>query len=189
MSDHPIRVKIINATIECIEKEGIQNLTTRNIANRAEVNIAAVNYYFGSKDRLVEIALETSLENAFSDWQDILDDPSLAIEVKVERIYRELLQGALKWPGLARAHLYEPIYRQNYDTRAVSRMNGFFSKLDEQIRQQAPGAETTTKLKIAFSTLLFSGLVPYFFSPDSQALDDADQQKLISVLVNMTLSD
>ena len=46
--------KIITATVECIEKYGIKGTTIRQIAETAGVNIAAINYYFRSKDQLFE---------------------------------------------------------------------------------------------------------------------------------------
>ena len=58
LKDLPPRDRIIATTINIIGQEGIQNLTTRSIAKAAAVNIAAINYYFGSKDKLVELALE-----------------------------------------------------------------------------------------------------------------------------------
>ena len=43
MSDEKmtVREKIIFAVIECIEREGIQGVTTRSIVKEADVNIAA----------------------------------------------------------------------------------------------------------------------------------------------------
>lgn len=51
--------KIIKATMEIIAKEGFYNITIRKIASRADVNIAAVNYHFGSKDGVIDAALAT----------------------------------------------------------------------------------------------------------------------------------
>ena len=42
--DDPAKSKIIAATIDCIEREGIQTLTIRKIAREAGVNSAAINY-------------------------------------------------------------------------------------------------------------------------------------------------
>ncbi|MDP4095119.1 MAG: TetR family transcriptional regulator, partial [Bacillota bacterium] len=48
--------RIILATIELIEKKGINSITTRGIASTANVNSAAINYYFGSKEKLLDEA-------------------------------------------------------------------------------------------------------------------------------------
>ena len=53
--------------IDCIEKDGINNLTTRAIAREAGTNIASINYYFRSKDALVAEALQMSLDHMLGD--------------------------------------------------------------------------------------------------------------------------
>ena len=47
---------IIEAVIDCIEKYGIDKVTTRRIAEQAGTNIASINYYFRSKDVLLAAA-------------------------------------------------------------------------------------------------------------------------------------
>ncbi len=50
--------EILKATLKILETEGFQNLTVRKIAAKAGANVAAVNYHFGSKDRVVFEALQ-----------------------------------------------------------------------------------------------------------------------------------
>jgi len=50
--------KILEATLSIISNEGFQNVTIRRIAMDAGVNVAAVNYHFGSKDNVINEALE-----------------------------------------------------------------------------------------------------------------------------------
>lgn len=49
--------KIIQFAMDMIAQEGFQNITTRKIASQAGVNVAAINYHFGSKDALINEAL------------------------------------------------------------------------------------------------------------------------------------
>ena len=67
MNDKPASVegKIIQAAIECIEKYGISGATNRQIALEAGVNNAAINYYFRSKEVLIQRCMEITLKNAF----------------------------------------------------------------------------------------------------------------------------
>ena len=77
------RQRIILAAIDILNNEGISGITTRRIAQEAEVNSAAVNYYFGSKDNLIDNALNMTLEHAFKDWMMILDLEELDIPVRI----------------------------------------------------------------------------------------------------------
>lgn len=51
------RGAILDAAIAVIRAEGIEAATVREIAGRAGVNIALINYYYSSKDALVDEAL------------------------------------------------------------------------------------------------------------------------------------
>jgi AcrR family transcriptional regulator len=45
---------IINAAIELFAEKGFEGSSIRDLAARADVNVAMVNYYFGSKEKLFE---------------------------------------------------------------------------------------------------------------------------------------
>lgn len=50
--------KILYTTLKILKKEGIENITTRKVAKEAKVNIALINYHFGSKDNLINEAIK-----------------------------------------------------------------------------------------------------------------------------------
>lgn len=52
------RDKILDATLSLIRDKGFNNITIRKIADLADVNIAAVNYHFGSKDKVINEAMK-----------------------------------------------------------------------------------------------------------------------------------
>lgn len=56
-SQNQTRDKIIQVAMDIIASEGFQGITVRKIAAIAGVNVAAVNYYFGSKENLITEAL------------------------------------------------------------------------------------------------------------------------------------
>ena len=51
------RLRLLNAAREVFSQQGFQGATVREICRRAETNVAAVNYHFGSKDGLLAEAL------------------------------------------------------------------------------------------------------------------------------------
>ncbi|GJM80880.1 hypothetical protein HMSSN139_33760 [Paenibacillus sp. HMSSN-139] len=62
---------IIQATLELIKTEGADQVTLRKITAAANVNLALVNYYFGSKDNLINEALKlllTTFQANFPFW-------------------------------------------------------------------------------------------------------------------------
>lgn len=55
-----IKKDIISATIELIENSNgnVDEITTRNIADKAKVGIGLINYHFQTKDNLIEICVQ-----------------------------------------------------------------------------------------------------------------------------------
>lgn len=51
------RARLLEAAREAFSQHGFQGATVREICRRAEANVAAVNYHFGSKDGLLAEAL------------------------------------------------------------------------------------------------------------------------------------
>lgn len=93
------RSKIIEAAAEIIGRERNLNLTIREIANRAEVNIASVNYYFGSKDNLlseVEMLLMEKIRQIYTG----LDDDSLSTREKLINWAGNLIKHLIDYPGI-----------------------------------------------------------------------------------------
>ncbi|HRI67112.1 MAG TPA: TetR/AcrR family transcriptional regulator [Polyangium sp.] len=98
------RKQILEFTLAFIQQEGLSALTVRTIAERAGVNVAAVNYHFGSKEALINevmLLLTGGLQQAFTHLNDsrvppakrlhrFLDELSLAL-LKHATIYRQAI--------------------------------------------------------------------------------------------------
>jgi AcrR family transcriptional regulator len=137
-SQSPIEQKIIEAAIECIEKYGIQGATNRKIAEMAGVNSAAINYYFRSKDVLIQRAMQVTLHNAF-DWEDIARLPGNSAVERCKSVFNDLIEGGTHYPGVARAHFYDLLTEGNYDTPAVKKLDEFVARLVEDLGERGAG--------------------------------------------------
>ncbi len=127
--------KIIQATIECIERYGLQGATNRRIAAQAGMNGAAINYYFRSKDALMKRVMKTTLDNAF-DWEDFENLPSSTPQERCTAIFEDLIKGGCNFPGMTRAHFYAVLNEGRNDTEAARRLNDFVSQLAVDMRQR-----------------------------------------------------
>lgn len=91
--------RIISATLDIIAAEGFQNVTIRKIAAMAGVNVAAVNYHFGSKDMVINEALKyitIQMKSAFNYLQDGTEAP----EIKLEKFIIAYIDTLYKYPDL-----------------------------------------------------------------------------------------
>jgi AcrR family transcriptional regulator len=59
--DHGVRDRLVDATRDCVRTRGVADTSSRLIAETAGVNLAAITYYFGSKNELVGFALAEEL--------------------------------------------------------------------------------------------------------------------------------
>lgn len=74
MKNNNIKEQLIQATSELInEAEAPGNITARQIAGRANVNLAMINYYFSSKDNLISEAIGRTIESSATKWKEMLE--------------------------------------------------------------------------------------------------------------------
>lgn len=116
---HMTRDKILTAARTLFEEKGFDFTTVREIAARANVNVALINYHFGSKDTLLTTLVE-EMANATHFKLNTINQSSAgpdeklhqAVELLLDKIFtnksyyqmihRELFTGQ-------RPHLYEKI--------------------------------------------------------------------------------
>ncbi len=189
--DHQsIREKIILATIEGMEEQGIQSLTVRDISRRAGVNVAAINYHFGSKDNLIEIALHQTLDEAFVNMIDEeLEVKNRTVTASLHAFFLALLRGMRQYPGLTRAHIYSPLLENDYRGVFASRFQQFLADLHQKCTEFFPelsDRELRLSLMEILSSLMFPGLVSGLFSEYTHIdFDDPeDQSKYVNHLIH-----
>jgi AcrR family transcriptional regulator len=189
MSSEEVKGKIILATINCIEQNGVQAVTIRKIAEMAKVNVAAVNYHFGSKDNLVKLALDQTLKEAFivnvADHFDGNQDISSALE----DYFKTTLEGTITYPGITKAHLYDPFINNNYKGTFVEKFQIFMEDLQSRIKPLFPGRSDEDMIIIViqmFSAIFLPGILPGLFSkfPEMDFADSQKREKYISLLLN-----
>jgi AcrR family transcriptional regulator len=74
MSVLSTKERILNTTEEIISEIGFSSMSLRTISQHAKTNLAAVNYHFGNKEKLIEMMLERRLDNLFQLRINLLDN-------------------------------------------------------------------------------------------------------------------
>ena len=72
--------KILSAARELFEEKGFDLTSVREIATKADVNVALINYHFGSKENLLLAIMEQSVGTTRLKLNDINQSPSTPIE-------------------------------------------------------------------------------------------------------------
>lgn len=178
---NPVREKIILAAIETIEKDGLPAVTIRSIARQAGVNSAAINYYFRSKDSLIEDVFRKTIEHSIEDLKVILSAEDKAPRAVLEEFLLYLMDGAVLYPGLTKSHMYDVLIGRKSDNLFLRRINALLAVVAEKLRMIKPAALPERSKEAAvrmISAVIFPALMPRAFRPlIGKSFEDAETRR------------
>lgn len=190
MSSEEIKQKILLSTIECIEKFGLQNVTTRRITEMSGVNVAAINYHFGSKENLINAILKATLDEGFV---NNIDDYEKSWERDtfnaLNNFLKDTMQGMMNYPNLTKAHFQDSFLNNHYESYSVQRLNDFlgtFQSLVSDLLQSESDQQMKIDVIQIWSALLLPGMMPGLFQKylGFDLTDEADQSDYIRSLLD-----
>lgn len=161
-----IREKIYLATLEVVEKKGLSAATVRVIAKTAGVNIAAINYYFRSKKRLIEEVQRGTVEHFIMDLRNIIHSNHGDIREMLFNFFIFIMDGFVRYPNLSRMHLFQTLLYGRYDTMFMKRLNEVIKDLAEELRRLGCKIEKkrlNKGLVQALSGVMFSAQMPKMY--------------------------
>ena len=89
---------IMNVAIELFAEKGFDGSSIRDLAAKAEVNVAMVNYYFGSKDKLFEALVENKARFMRGKLDEIENNTKLSEIEKIDQIIESYVERLLSQP-------------------------------------------------------------------------------------------
>jgi AcrR family transcriptional regulator len=160
------RQLILEAVITCIEKYGLEKVTTRRIAQAAGTNIASINYHFRSKDELIAQTLSLTINHMLGDVMLALADKRKPFEATLREVFRYILEGSRCFPGISRAHLSQAVIEGRKDSAGARAMVKVFDGLAERAALTYPRKDRQLlrmRLAQVMCSILFVVLIPDFF--------------------------
>lgn len=168
--EQSIRERIFLATLSCIERDGINSMTVRGIAQEAKVNTAAINYYFGTKARLVDQVLTQTLQEGLSGSLDEFEQMIEAMGGDIRKglwTFIPIFFGQMvNWPRLAEAQLHDALTQQVYDGPAIGETNSFLERFLKIVRPILPERTETEHRNATLQLwlpMMFLGMLPRGF--------------------------
>lgn len=92
--------KIIEAARKVFLEKGYAATRTRDIAEEAEINLALLNYYFRSKEKLFQLVMAEKLQQLFSVVLPIVNNDELTLEQKLETLAENYIDLLIDNPDL-----------------------------------------------------------------------------------------
>ncbi|KAA0992350.1 TetR/AcrR family transcriptional regulator [Dyadobacter aurulentus] len=92
--------KIKEAAVKVFTQKGYGNARTRDIAEESGINLALLNYYFRSKEKLFQIVMAERIDKLFSVLAPVLNDSSTTLEQKLEKVTDNYISMLIEHPDL-----------------------------------------------------------------------------------------
>lgn len=122
---------IINTAIELFAEKGFEGTSIRDLATRADVNVAMVNYYFGSKDKLFEALVERKASFMRGVLDGLRANDSLSEIEKVDLIIESYVNRFLAQPLFHKVLQQEMLVTQRVSMH--DNVIGLFAKNTEDV--------------------------------------------------------
>lgn len=99
-ADTSTEEKIKNAARNIFHKKGYAATRTRDIAEEAGINLALLNYYFRSKEKLFDLIMLESLHRFKESLTGTLNNPNTSLDDKIEQFVHNYIDLLIYEPNI-----------------------------------------------------------------------------------------
>ena len=166
--------KIKESARNVFTRKGFAATRTRDIAEEAGINLALLNYYFRSKEKLFEIVYLEKMQKFFGFIGPIIYDDSTSLDKKIEGIVSIYIDMLLDNPDIPFFILGEsrnnPAIVLNAMPKKDFLKNSVFI---QQLREKKPGQDPYQFLL----TMLGMTIFPFLMKPVFQKITETDESR------------
>lgn len=154
--------RIRQAAREVFTRKGYAATRTRDIAEKAGINLALLNYYFRSKEKLFHLIMMETVQHFAATIKDLLNDPDTGVEKKLELIisrYIDMLSREPNFPFfiLSEIHNHPAKLLKEAGIREAFTRSVFFRQLADHLK------ERKIKINPVHFLINFAGLTVFPF--------------------------
>lgn len=106
-------IHILDKAEELFAVNGYEGTTVRDIATAADVNLAMISYYFGSKEKLIEILFRERMEGTKLRIESVVNNKSISPFQKLEILIDQYIQRAFGKQSFYKVMLTEQMLNKN----------------------------------------------------------------------------
>ncbi|MCU6770026.1 TetR family transcriptional regulator [Barnesiella propionica] len=178
-----VEQKLIDAAREVFYEKGYDGATVRDIAKKAEVNLALLHYYFRTKDKLFEVVFQDALNLLFKKLNKAFTS-DITVFDKIELMVSSYITTASKHPQIAsflmrefslnREVVWEVINSQPQKKSIIDNYDKFFEELIEAgqkgiIKELDPKQLCIDILSLSLFPFMAKGFLVSFLYPDKKS--------------------
>lgn len=191
--------KIKDAARKIFTKKGFLATTIRDIATEADINLASVNYYFRSKEKLFEFIMDETIGRLFNKVEPVLNNESMPVDEKIAICTGYYIDNVLENPDFVFFTVSEVMSGSSTN---ISLINKIRSLENSHFAKQLMQLYAEGKLKFHPVNLVWniSGMIFFPFLTRPRMLESAyftsaeftelmkERKKLIPVWINQILN-
>ena len=186
--------KILISASKVFTEKGFSGTRTRDIAEEAGINLALLNYYFRSKEKLFEQVMKAKIVLLFGQILPIITDEKTTLEEKIDLTTEKYIDILSKNPNLP-VFVISEIQKKNSELTSIIPIRKVFnnSSLIKQIKEKRPDMNPLHFLVSFLGMTIFPFVAKPIFNAFQIIKDDEFQQfieerrKLIPVWVKTLL--
>jgi AcrR family transcriptional regulator len=110
--------KILEAAAELFTHKGFDGTRTRDIAEKANINLALLNYYFRSKEKLFQQVMKLKVVLLFGKIIPIISNEKTSLDEKINLLSEKYFEILIKNPNLPLFVISE-IQKQNSEIKTI----------------------------------------------------------------------
>ena len=186
--------KILISASKVFTEKGFSGTRTRDIAEEAGINLALLNYYFRSKEKLFEQVMKAKIVLLFGQILPIITDEKTTLEEKIDLTTEKYINILSKNPNLP-VFVISEIQKKNSELTSIIPIRKVFnnSSLIKQIKEKRPDMNPLHFLVSFLGMTIFPFVAKPIFNAFQIIKDDEFQQfieerrKLIPIWVKTLL--
>lgn len=179
--------KIYNSAVKLIGQRAFEDISVKDIAEEAGVNIAAINYYFQTKENLFQSALG-HYRLLMANLMVKLDDDSKTPEARMKSYCYGFCENLIKYPGIEKNMLGRAIS----ETDLVPSAQKFTKDLSEKFKQnikEATGIEDDALISFKFLRIFSSLIYTFMLKHYGPSVFNMEYKQSITKFIDMLIDD
>lgn len=162
-----VEKKIIDAARELFYEKGFTGVTVRDIASKAEVNLALLHYYFRTKEKVFEVVFNEAFTLLFRKLNRAMSSDVDLFE-KIRLIVSSYITTAMKYPQLPSFIMHELsanadfVWKSIYSNEEKGDVNTSYEKFFQEVVEAGEnGTIEKVDPKILFIDIMSLSLFPF----------------------------
>lgn len=159
MSDHDTRQRIIEASTYLFGMKGYDATSTREIAQRAGVNIASLNYHFKSKQGILEEVTGCIIQEFHDKMKLLAQDQNQTAAEYALKIYSTITEDGVKCLNHFKMFLGSGNCSHHLESEAHPGWYDLRNFIKKEVKPSVPDSETLWASTIIFTYLMHSAVM------------------------------